>query len=115
MPMRDQRKRWPWWHSGLGAALAVIAGHAIAGETAPDAARLTHLVRQECGSCHGMALTGGLGAPLTPHSLARWDRDQVAAIILNGIPGSPMPPWRTLLSEAEARWIADVLKRGALP
>lgn len=115
MPMRGLRKRWPWWRNGLWAALVVVSGPAIAGEAAPEAARLSHLVRQECGSCHGLALTGGLGTPLTPEALARWDQDQVAAIILNGIPGSPMPPWRTLLSEADARWIADVLKRGALP
>jgi len=113
--MQDQRKRWLWWREGFWAALAVIAGHASAAEMTPNAARLSHLVRQECGSCHGLALTGGLGAPLTPDSLARWDREQVAAIILDGIPGSPMPPWRALLSEADARWIADVLKRGALP
>lgn len=113
--MQGLRKRWPWWREGLWIALAVMAGHAMAGEAGPDAARLSHLVRQECGSCHGLALTGGLGTPLTPDGLARWDREQVAAIILNGIPGSPMPPWRALLSEADARWIADHLKRGALP
>jgi cytochrome c55X len=59
-------------------------------------------------------MKGGLGGPLTPEMLARWDREQIAAIILNGIPGSPMPPWRALLSETEARWIADALKRGTL-
>lgn len=113
--MQDLQKRWPWWRDGLWIGLAVIAGHAIAGDAAPDTTRLSHLVRQECGSCHGLALTGGLGSPLTPEMLARWDREQVAAIILNGIPGSPMPAWRPLLSEADARWIADVLKRGTLP
>jgi len=112
--MQGLRKRWPWWRNGLGAVLAMIAGHAAAGEV-PDTSRLSHLVRQECGSCHGLALTGGLGAPLTPDRLARWDREQVAAIILDGIPGSPMPPWRALISEGDARWIADVLKRGTLP
>ena len=38
----------------------------------------------------------------------------VAAIILNGIPGTPMPAWRALLSEEDARWIADTLKQGTL-
>ena len=32
------------------------------------------------------------------------------AIILDGIPGTAMPPWRPLISEADARWIADYLK-----
>jgi cytochrome c55X len=96
------------------ASPVAIVAHAAAGE-APDATRLSRLVRQECGSCHGLMLTGGLGSPLTPGQLARWDREQVAAIILNGIPGSPMPPWRALISEADAQWIADVLKQGTLP
>ena len=112
--MQELRKRWPWWRDGLWAVLVMMAGHASA-DGAPDTARLSHLVRQECGSCHGLALTGGLGAPLTPERLAPWSRDQVAAIILNGIPGSPMPPWRALISETDARWIADVLKQGTLP
>ena len=31
-------------------------------------------------------------------------------------PGSaPMPPWRALLSECDARWIADRLQQGNLP
>ena len=34
----------------------------------------------------------------------------LAAIILDGIPGTAMPPWRPLISEADARWIADYLK-----
>ena len=43
-----------------------------------------------------------------------WDRAQLTAIILDGVPGTPMPPWRPLLSEQEARWIADKLKTGEL-
>ena len=60
-------------------------------------------------------MKGGLGKPLTKDELAGWDNEQIAAIILDGVPGTPMPPWRPLLSEAEARWIADTLKAGNLP
>jgi cytochrome c55X len=81
---------------------------------ADDADRLSRLVRQDCGSCHGMTLKGGLGKPLTVERLAAWDREQIAAIILNGVPGTPMPPWAPLLSESEARWIANALKTGTL-
>jgi cytochrome c55X len=95
------------------AALALAAGAAGAGDM-PDPDKLTDLVRQDCGSCHGLTLRGGLGKPLTADRLAQWDRDQIAHIILEGVPGTPMPPWRALLSEAEARWIADELKRGTL-
>ena len=73
---------------------------------------LTALVREDCGSCHGMTLKGGLGAPLTPHDLAEKDAMSLAAIILDGVPGTPMPPWRGLISEADARWICEKLKHG---
>ena len=86
----------------------------LAAEAAPDPAKLTNLVRQDCGSCHGLTLKGGLGKPLTADRLQPWDREQIVHIILDGVPGTPMPGWRPLLSEAEAGWIADVLKRGAL-
>jgi cytochrome c55X len=99
----------------MTAALVAAAVPAIATDLAPDAAKLTKLVRQDCGGCHGLTLKGGLGKPLTADHLARWDRDQIAFIILDGVPGTPMPPWRPLLSEAEARWIADALKQGTLP
>lgn len=42
-------------------------------EPAPDASRsreLVRMVRQDCGSCHGMRLTGGLGPALTREALA---------------------------------------------
>ena len=45
---------------------AVLAPSALA-QSAPDDARqreLVHMVRQDCGSCHGMHLTGGMGPPL---------------------------------------------------
>jgi cytochrome c55X len=31
---------------------------------------------------------------------------------VHGRPGTPMPPWRALLSEDEARWIANRLAQG---
>lgn len=101
----------------LNAALALMAAMApaAAGEVGPDPLKLANLVRQDCGSCHGLTLKGGLGKPLTVEHLSTWDRDQLVHIILNGIPGTPMPPWRPLLSEPDARWIADRLKQGDLP
>lgn len=97
----------------LEAALAIVlvftAAPATAGERSGE---LTSLVREDCGSCHGMTLKGGLGAPLTPHDLAEKDTASLTAIILDGVPGTPMPPWRGLISEADARWIAEQLKQG---
>jgi cytochrome c55X len=112
--MQWSSKAWRWWRDGLAMGLAVIASQAAAGDADVSAARLSYMVRQDCGSCHGLTLKGGLGSPLTPEMLARWDRDQIVAIILDGIPGTPMPAWRALLSEAEVRWIADSLQQGTL-
>jgi cytochrome c55X len=92
------------------AALMLLALPAMA-EVPPDrAAELEHLVLQDCGSCHGLTMKGGLGRPLTREALAEADRDTLALIVLDGLPGTAMPPWRPLLTEAEALWIADYLK-----
>lgn len=95
-----------------GLALLCLALPAWA---APDAARqneLEHMVRQDCGSCHGMTLQGGLGSPLLPNNLAGKDKDFLAATILDGRPGTAMPPWRGMLSDEDVNWIVDYLKRG---
>ena len=94
-------------------AIGIVSLMAATGSQAGDrAAELTALVREDCGSCHGMTLKGGLGAPLLPADLAEKDTSSLAAIILDGVPGTPMPPWRGLVSEADARWIAEHLKQG---
>ena len=96
-----------------GGAAAVAAPPVPGGE--PDGARqrvLIHMVRQDCGSCHGMKLTGGLGPALTREALAEWPVDSLAATIFHGRPGTPMPPWSAMLNEAEARWIAVRLQQG---
>ena len=81
----------------------------------PGAARraeLVNLVRQDCGSCHGLTLKGGLGPSLEPAALAGKDAGALGFVILHGRRGTPMPPWSAHLSESEARWIVDLLKKG---
>ena len=101
-----------------GAALAgllCVAPFALAtagGLPAETEARLSHLVRHDCGSCHGMTLKGGLGPALLPEALDAYDDDSLVQVILGGIPDKAMPPWRDLLSESEARWIVRRLKEG---
>jgi cytochrome c55X len=73
---------------------------------------LLHLLRQDCGSCHGLTLKGGLGPPLLPASLAAREREGLARIILDGVPGTPMPPWSFEIAPDEALWLAGRLKRG---
>jgi cytochrome c55X len=104
--------------AGFAAVLLLSGGIAAAGQppaAAPDAAReqaLVRMVRQDCGSCHGMRLTGGLGPALTREALAGKPADSLAAAIYHGRPGTPMPPWRAMLDEAEAQWIAERLLAG---
>lgn len=93
--------------------LGVCAVSVDAAEPAAERAReLVRLVRQDCGSCHGMQLSGGLGPPLRPDALAGKPLESLVATILHGRPGTPMPPWRGFLSESEARWIVQRLVSG---
>lgn len=81
-------------------------------EVAPDRAKvLEHIVLQDCGSCHGLSMKGGLGRPLTADALTHADPQSLALIILDGVPGTAMPPWRPLITEDEALWIARYLKQ----
>lgn len=92
------------------ALLLLLAGPVMA-DIAPDrVAELQHMVTQDCGSCHGLTLKGGLGSPLTSDALDGAEPETLASIILDGVPGTAMPPWRPLLSEEEAIWIARYLK-----
>lgn len=86
---------------------------AAASGVAPDrAASLENLVRQDCGSCHGLTLAGGLGPDIRAAALDGMPTDLLAEVILNGRPGTAMPPWRPLISEADAAWIAEYLLEG---
>jgi cytochrome c55X len=97
------------------AASADAGVTADAAPPAPTAVRqreLLELLHQDCGSCHGMRLTGGLGPPLTAVALEERPFASVVATIQSGRPGTPMPPWRRFLSDDEAEWLAARLVRG---
>ena len=78
-------------------------------------ATLEHLLIQDCGSCHGLRMTGGLGPALTPHVLADKSRESLVATVMFGRPGTAMPPWDALLNEQEATWMIDRLLQGVTP
>ncbi|CAO3433107.1 c-type cytochrome [Azospirillum doebereinerae] len=97
----------------LAAVLLAAAGPALADAVPPGRqAALLHMLRQDCGACHGMTLKGGLGTPLLPADLAAKAPDALADVVLDGVPGTPMPPWRGLLTADEARWMIDRLREG---
>jgi cytochrome c55X len=93
------------------AAVSVCAG---AEPSAERQRELVNLVRQDCGSCHGMTFRGGLGPPLTADALRERPAESLKLTILNGRPGTPMPPWRPFVTEAEASWIVEQLQKGIL-
>ncbi|NIP73637.1 MAG: cytochrome c [Gammaproteobacteria bacterium] len=73
---------------------------------------LIHLLKHDCGSCHGMTLQGGLGSALTPEALASRPAELMVSTILDGRPGTPMPPWRSMLTREEVEWLVDKLYEG---
>lgn len=97
--------------AGLVAGALVVAGSAW---STPDPGRqeaLEYLLRQDCGSCHGMTLQGGLGPPLTADALAGKADELLISSILEGRPGTAMPPWKPFLSTEEAAWLVQQLRQ----
>jgi len=89
---------------------------ATAQDIAPEwTAELETMLIQDCGSCHGLRMTGGLGTPLTPDVLADRPDPALVGTILWGRPGTAMPPWEALLDEDEAQWMVDRLRQGVTP
>lgn len=114
-------KATPWLVTAAATVSIAAAGGVLgdpphaAGNEAPSAWRqreLTKLLRDDCGSCHGMRLTGGLGPPLTPGALADKPATSLTATILSGRTGTAMPPWRPFMSDKEAAWLVTRLQSG---
>lgn len=103
----------------LAAALAVpgVPVHAepTVAPTVERQAQLARWLRDDCGACHGMTLQGGLGSPLTTQALAGKPRDGLVATVLQGRPGTAMPPWQPFMTQEEAQWLIDRLLAGKPP
>jgi cytochrome c55X len=92
---------------------ALVANAAAASEpTRERQHELIYRLKQDCGSCHGMTLKGGLGPPLLPSDVAGASDEALVDVILGGFPGTPMPPWSFEISRSEARWLVRRLKEG---
>lgn len=72
---------------------------------------LEHLIKHDCGSCHGMTLKGGLGPALLPENLKDKSDEFLFATIQHGRPGTPMPPWLSQLSQHDTYWIINFLRK----
>lgn len=73
---------------------------------------LRHLLLQDCGSCHGMTLKGGLGPALLPERMREMGLDNIQAVIKYGRPGTAMPPWQALLNDEEIDYLSQTLLQG---
>ena len=96
------------------ALLVMFIIPAFAADTLNETRReaLRHLLLHDCGSCHGMTLKGGLGPPLTVGALSNKPEPYVFYTIRNGHPGTPMPPWRDILTDTEIRYLVELLLSG---
>ena len=105
-----------WLRLSLLALLLALPHPATLAADGPPAPtrqqELMHLLKHDCGSCHGLTMRGGLGRALVPARLDHFTVEGLTAVILEGVPGTAMPPWRPLLSEADAAWMAEQLKGG---
>lgn len=74
--------------------------------------KLMHLLKQDCGSCHGMTMKGGLGPALLPENLAKTPSYVLVNTIKYGRETLAMPAWDSLLNTAEIEWLVAQLKKG---
>ena len=94
-------------------ATSLIPAHADSGSVpAESQVRLKRLLVQDCGSCHGLRMTGGLGPALTPDRLKDTPKESLVATVLHGRPGTAMPGWQGLVTPVEAQWLIDQLLKG---
>lgn len=102
--------------AALATSQPMLAAEARTTELTPSRQQsLFRLLRQDCGSCHGLRLTGGLGPPLTADALKDRPREMLTATVLGGRPGTAMPPWAAFLSEREADWLVSAMIDGIVP
>jgi cytochrome c55X len=96
----------------VGAAAAASAAGPVGDPNAGRQQELIDLLRQDCGACHGLYLTGGLGPGLRPQDLDGKPVESLSEVILRGRPGTPMPGWQAFITESEAGWMVETLRKG---
>lgn len=94
------------------ASMMLLANVCFADVSAARQTELMYLLKQDCGSCHGMTLKGGLGPALLPATLVGKSEQFLTTTILEGRTGTAMPPWKTMLNKDDANWLAQQLLRG---
>lgn len=98
----------------LASLVALFSTPSLAGTDVPAErqSEILYLLRHDCGACHGLQLTGGLGPPLTASALGGKPAALLEQTILFGRPRTPMPPWDGILAPLESAWLVKQLKAG---
>jgi len=99
-------------YSFAALALMFFISNAVADE--PSQARqqvLSKMLKNDCGSCHGLTLKGGLGPSLLPSALNNKSDALLLQAIQEGRPGTPMPPWKAFLNQDETLWLIKKLRQ----
>ena len=94
----------------LTIALVVFSICAIADEPPQKRQQeLRNMLKHDCGSCHGLTLKGGLGPSLLAEALINKTDDFLVQTIREGRKGTPMPPWKPFMTDAETFWLVQTL------
>ncbi len=72
---------------------------------------LRNILKHDCGACHGVTRKGGLGVSLLPEALADKSNAWLVQTIQEGVKGTPMPPWKMLITEQETLWLVENILR----
>ena len=102
-----------WTTLLLSLCLSCVAAGAGDTVSALRQQELLYLLRQDCGSCHGMTLKGGLGPPLLPESLKDKPHSYLHYVIAKGIPEKAMPPWENILTPLEIDFLVTQITEHA--
>ncbi len=89
------------------AAFAVVSSGLFAGTSHMDVEKM---FEKECQGCHGPNHEGGVGADLRPDKLEKKNAYTMAEVILNGRPGTAMPPFANKMTKADAQKMVDYLQ-----
>jgi len=89
------------------AALAVVSSGLFAGTSNMNVEKM---FEKECQGCHGPNHEGGVGADLRPTQIAKKNAGMLAETILNGRPGTAMPPFASSMDKTDAQKMVDYLQ-----
>jgi len=92
-------------------ALACFSSAIVAEPTEDRQQELQNMLAHDCGSCHGLTLKGGLGPSLLADALRNKSDEFLVHTILEGRKGTAMPPWKPFITEQEALWLVQKLKK----